>query len=97
MSVDQPPGAWQIIEWLGTALVVVVQAVFGYQIVRIGKLEEAVANKADESDVTRVLREIRDEMQADRLEAGRSRDALHEKVNRVALGVARLEGAKKAT
>lgn len=86
--MDQPPGSWQLIEWLVGGLIALLQVIFGYQIHRIGKLEDGKADKAD-------LRDLIDEIKEDRKAADESRGALHEKVNDVALSIARLEGSKR--
>lgn len=90
---DQPPGAWQIIEWLALSLLGLLQAIFGYQVIRIGKLEEKVAKKADTSEVMDFLRRMEDKAERRDAEAAESRAAIHEKINDVALGLARLEGS----
>lgn len=54
----------------------------------VGKVEILDEKKADRVDLTKLI----DELREDRVAADESRQALHEKVNDVALTVARLEG-----
>lgn len=83
--IDADPTWKEAATWLGGLLVAGLQ-IFGlYQVKRIGALEE---NKADKVD----LRTLIDELRVDRASADQSRSELHEKVNDVALAVARLEG-----
>lgn len=90
--IDTPPSAWDLVKYLALALAGVLQAIFGYQILRIRRLEEMIVEKADSSDLTRLLTELKSELSAEREAAAASREALHEKVNAVAKGVAFLEG-----
>lgn len=90
--IDQPPGSWQLVEWLVVALVGLVQLIFGYQIVRIGKLEESKADKDDVKDLIEEVRADRAERRDELRDAAKSRSDLHDKVNDIALSVAELRG-----
>lgn len=59
------------------------------QIRRIGRLEK---EKVDKTDLEKALDRVLTEIRAEREASDSSREALHEKVNRVAVAVGRLEG-----
>lgn len=75
--------------YLGAALVSVLQLIGISQIRRIGRLEK---DKADKTDLEKALDRVLAELRAEREASDSSREALHEKVNKVAVAVGRLEG-----
>jgi hypothetical protein len=85
MSADQPPGAWTIVEWLSGAIVGLLQFIFGYQILRISKLEE---KKADKEDLHNLIQEIREE----RASSDEAREAVRAELHELSTAVGRLEG-----
>lgn len=75
----------KIATWLALALVGLLQFIGLAQIRRIGVLE---TSKAEKSDVKDLIEELR----VERISAEESRKELHEKLNKLSVGVARLQG-----
>lgn len=58
MATEQAPGVWTLVQWLLGGLVGLLQLIFGYQVLRIGKLEEGKADKSTINEIKTMIGDL---------------------------------------